>query len=409
MKETSDRKLSMKYIAVVLCCAGIFAAQSGTSNCLGIFYSSLADHIDSGVGTVSFFVTLKGLASTLVNILIPYIMYRKKIIGKLFLAGGVCEACGLALATAAVKPFSLALCFLLQGIGDGLLTSLILITVLHNWFNKGAATCLALTTCSSGLFGAVFNPVLASFMTAFGWQKALLFLAVCAFVLTLPAAFFVTLTPAEKNDVPYGDEELRKSETESTAAAAGSVRFDSSMVFICTVSVLCAIFLSQGMHISTFGGSLGATVAFSALMTSCAMVGNIVFKLSAGVMYDRFGIRRTNNLIFAISIAGGIILAFYRNCDWILLAGCFLFGVNYGFCNIGFPELAQRVFKKEDYAPRYSIASTTMGLVYQACGTVYGLFYDWTGAYDLTNILCLAAIIICALIVIIYENRKGIS
>ncbi len=75
---------------------------------------------------------------------------------------------------------------ILRGIGVGIGGMVPITVIITNWFDEkhGLATSLALSF--SGLAGAIFSPLLSSWIISYGWQMTYRLMASCILILVLP-------------------------------------------------------------------------------------------------------------------------------------------------------------------------------------------------------------------------------
>ena len=93
---------------------------------------------------------------------------------------------------------------ILRGIGVGIGGMVPITVIITNWFDEkhGLATSLALSF--SGLAGAIFSPLLSSWIISYGWQMTYRLMASCILILVLP----VLIVPWKINEFKSAIEQI---------------------------------------------------------------------------------------------------------------------------------------------------------------------------------------------------------
>lgn len=196
--------------------------------------------------------------------------------------------------------------------------------LLAPWFPKQIGFATGFAMAFSGLGGALFNPVAARLIEAYGYRCAIWVLSAVTLVLT---AFSLALIFRQKAPAMQKQEET---ESKKNASSARLPVKNALCFTLCELSMLgTAVGIALVTYLSMYARSLGYSLRFAANMMSCVMVGNILGKLIFGFMSDRIGTWLT--MVFqSLLVAGGLfILIAAPNVPILLLAAASLFGTTY--------------------------------------------------------------------------------
>ncbi len=388
--------MNRKYITVIICCCLYIGACTGTGNALGAFIIPMAQQTNSLRGTVSLASTIYGIVSGLCA---PFLIWaiRKYPLKYIMLITATLTA----LLTCSFGYMNNVYVYLAANIFKGLLnaifSSTIIVIIIGNWFTDAKSTITALALGFSGIAGAIYSPLFTSIINSYGLRTGYFVEAFFQFVLVLPAAFFLTVTPQEKNLEPYRSSKSPIGKTES-ADADGNYEFkvrDPMFYSLCAVSVLSAILFHVSNHFNGYALTLNKG-SIGPLMASAIMIGNILFKFVAGYICDHYGNRYGVSFLCVTGIVGCLIILFGSSSDLLLLAGAFMIGVVYAN-QITTSALIRHIYGNKQYADVFAAQSVPYGLMYFG-NMLFGYIYDFTQSYRLCFIFGIAILLITLLL-----------
>ena len=352
------------YLLVSLC---MMAASSiGLYlNSFGVFFSPMAEALGEKRGNVAMFNTIMIFANAVFSIIVPMVATNKNY-KKFYLGGIIGSIAALILMANATGLLMLYAGGLLLGASASTYFLVVITTVINNSFEGNAGTMGGIVFSFSGLAGAIFSPMFASIISASGYKTAFYVMAVLAAVLCAPALFA----------------DIKKEGLEKESGNAGQLNMLSMAFILCTLMMVFYQFLpSLPQHFPGIGISKGLSESVAPLLVSAAMVGNIVFKLIAGVMIDKLGALRTLLAMTGLNIIGSVLL-FIGNNALVSMAGAFLFGAMYSITSFGGSSVVRDVFGDAAYKRAYSVISF-FGCASNALGiSLVGYIYDFTSSYD---------------------------
>ncbi len=397
---------------------GCILYQGGTTgvlnNCLGVFYTAICTDLGFRNGDLSMYTTIR---SIVISLAMPFTL---KLLKKYPLKAVLTvEMTGASLCFAMMAFFDKLIYWYISAVFLGLFASSLFAVpvtlVINNWFKKKNGFAVGLSLAASGLFGAVMNPICSKMILALGWRQAVLWTAGIAMALTVPAILFILrLTPEEVGYAPYGAEEglpgdLKKNVPEGTPV----YRNPGLVLLLCILVCSCALWTCQYYsHMARYAQSVGYDLTVSALVTSCAMVGNIIGKVALGAIADKWNIWRTARLSMAIVGAAFVILIVGGqniNRYVMYLASC-LSGVSMAAGTLIPNLLSLDVYKAAGYQEKYGLI-TAIGTFISAIGfAVIGYTFDFTGSYTLSFVISAGAVVLFFILLsVLQKMTKGAS
>lgn len=381
--ETISRTKSVRHwiIVMLMCC--LAASSIGLcTNAIGVFYTPVSDDLHVMKGTFAMHATLSSLFTAFSSLFMPRLM--KRFPYKLLLASGIfLSAVSTVLMAFTDSVAGFWILGTLRGIGLGAFSMVPLTIVITNWFQKshGLATSIALSF--SGLSGAVFSPLLAGWISAFGWRKTYLMMAVCIVVLTIPALLYPWhIRPQQEGLLPYG----YSSEGNRKDAVLQNTSFHyltASFLCLSVFTVLHTSITGISQHISGMAESVALSASSGAMMMSLIMIGNISTKLLIGVLSDLVNPVRACVIMIVANMISLLFLYVGMDCSSMLImsGASLLFGSIYAVGAVGTSLLTRWFFGAENYQKAYAVIGFLTNIGSAASLTLIGYVYDFTGSY----------------------------
>ena len=383
----SNKSYKHWIIVLLMCC--LAASSIGLcTNAIGVFYTPVSQSLNVLKGTFALHATLSTLATALTSLKISKVIkkysYKKVLFLGVMLSSG---ATWFMSYCTSVYPFYIL--GILRGIGVGIYGMVPITVVITNWFDKkhGLATSLALSF--SGLSGAIFSPLLSSWIIHYGWQMTYRFMAVCIFTLVLPALIIPwNIDPQKEDLLPYGYKERKQ-----------TIHIQNNKVNLLTISFICMCLFTLlhtsitgiSQHLSGISVSIQLSATIGATLMSLAMIGNISTKLLIGLLSDLFTpvkaviIMILTNCISLVLLFIGVI----HKETLLLYIGSFMFGSIYSVGAVGIPMLTRYFFGNKNYAKTYSVIGFLTNVGSASSLTLIGYLYDFTNSYQIVFIIAL--------------------
>lgn len=391
----------LTYVYVLVCCCLMSAASMGlcfyTS---GLFYEAVAEDLGATVGAVSrtTFIVLGAMAAC--SLFISWLL--KRVPFKILIAAGLVLEAGSTLMMAfAFAPGWLYFFGCLQGVGAGLCGMVMIAALLNSWFHDENGWILSFVFAFGALWAALMSPAFGFFITNFGWRLSYVIKGTIIALLLLGPVFIpIDATPARMGLPAAREKKLQEAKVDGSRIP---------MVFgqILLLSVLAALLVGIPHHLADYTVSVGLTLENGASLFTWAMVGNILFKLAAGLLTKKLEPTLTLIGLCIVSAVGlfGMLLSVSAANLVVLKSLAFLAGSIYGLSELCAPMLIGHYFGKNRYVRLYSLVNA-LQLIFMAVAIgCVGYLYDM--AHNYIWILIFALLIDGAIGVLLYLLYNG--
>ena len=376
-------KRNYYYIVIVVCACAMAAASNGIFNLLAVLYAPIADAFGVGIGSTNMYYTIALLTCGFGGPVAVKLM-RKISFRVLLGAGTALSVLSFVLLSRITALWQLYILAFTQGLGSAAFGAVVLVIVINSWFRKRVGLVMGIMTSSMGLLGTVFSPVLNSVTVNSGWRAAFMTLAILTLCLCLPGVIFLRRTPAEAGMTAFGDSGVNSAASEVRADRAEGQKAKIFTIPFILFMIACLMFVyasSVPGHLSKYAVDHGFTSAEGAAFVSVAMVGNVLSKLSIGIISDKFGAKKAMTLFLLITMLGLAGLVFLAPGRTVMSVLAFMCGCAFSITATGIPLASKDLFRPEAYMDSYSILSV-VGMVGSAASmTVIGFMYDSFGSY----------------------------
>lgn len=400
------RKVNYGVLAFVLCL--MCGSSVGIAiNTIGLFFTPVSNDLGFLRGTFAMHSTLFNIALGISGMIVPRLLQRVKL--KALMAFGVVLAVlstvGMSFST---KIWMFFLFGFLRGIGDGFFCNVPITMVINQWYIKRNGTFTSLILCFGGVMGAIFSPILTSFINTFGWHYGYLMQAALIGLFALPAILYpFTLDPHDCGMKAYGEEESQDARTftfEEKPFSYKSVTFIS----LCFLMLLICCITSLGQHFVGIAENLSFTSSVGAAMLSFAMVSNILMKLIMGAVSDKKGsfFSLMLMILFNLTALAILLMGSLFKLKLFLYGGSLLYGSCYAFCAVGLVLAAQLYCGRSNYAKAVGILNLICNIGAAAAMSLIGYAYDFTGSYNIVFYIGLAFDVIAIALLILLERIR---
>ncbi len=401
MKEAEQKnKYAMKIL--ISCCLFYGAIAGMLVNCNGQFYSSIAESLDAALGDVTVSSAIMGIASLLAT---PFVIkiYRTRN-ARAVTATAILVYCLSHMMTVFVDAlWKYYLLSVLRGFFQGFLVFYLASSLIKEWFTEKSGMALSITAFSSGIAGIIFNLLIGFGMDYIGWKDTLVISCIAAILISLPGmCLFLYRSPDEM--IGADRKIIEKEKERPKGNEIGSI-----FVFLLglVMNILWVLPYCFTQHLKVFAISEGFNQMTGAALISISMAGNIVSKLLLSILSDRFGAKRTAEIMLT-GIVIGFILLLLPPKEVFLFGGSFLLGAGASFIPIVIPQTVSTVYTGGQFNTVYSKYSTVLSMTSAVWISVIGLLYSFTGSYRPLFIAGLLLIItsFCMLQLFAKQGRK---
>ena len=391
--------MKAKHIMVLIAMCGLAAASIGvTVNTAGVFYAPVAEDLGVGRGSVALAITILSIIASVIGMVIPKIIRENNlkiliIIAAVMMVG---STLGYTICNAMWQLYAFSV---IRGIGTGIISFVTITMILNYWFLAKHGLITSVCMAFSGVPGVVLSPLFSSVIASSGWRQGFVWVAIATLVCILPAILFpLSIRPETSKIQPYGYEEFAKAKEEgkvlSLSGTSAVFNFANPKFNLAVfVTIASSIVSAVPQHFPGYATSIGFAAKAGALMLSVSMAFNIISKLAAGVMTDRFGAYKTVLCMSCVNIAAILLLLFFKQ-SWALYAGAGMFATTFAVGAVGIAMIAGYLFGMDHYPTVYPILSFVGGASNAAAATLVGMLYDATGSYTVNFWMALGCQII---------------
>ncbi len=387
---------------ILLVTLGIMGGLVGVLlNCTGIIFAEIIKEFGFATGDLSIYYTIRSLTRAAALGFVSNLFFSKN--SKKVLIGITAVTClsymSMALYTSLWQWYISAFFI---GVGTSY-TGMAISVLLANWFHSKKGFVMGIAMSSSGVLGAVVSPVCSKLIESIGWRGACVVMGATAFVIVaLPAALFLVLTPEEIDQKPYGYGENTETKQQEIKEINYTV---PSYIFVVTVSVICLSCLIGRVlnQIPLYSASLGFGVSTGAMLTSFAMIGNVVGKLLTGWLADRIGVYKAVSVTFTMVIISLFMFMFCTESEYLLYMAALLFGTIFAI-DASVPPLLFMEVWGADYIKHLKNFQTISFTIGAFSSSLLPYIYDYTQSY---NVLFAIGIVLVAVSFVMLWWLKG--
>jgi MFS family permease len=292
---------------------------------------------------------------------------------------------GLLLFSRTSSLFGFFSAFVLMSLGAGGCTSVVLTSVLANWFQQNLGKALGIMACGFGA-GGLLVPLVVRLIDVLSWRTTAMVLGVGALVIGLPLSLVLRNRPGPGDRAPEGLEiaPLRPGEKPHSharpAAFWPAIRSRNFWCFNAAEAIRMLILNAVMMHVMPYLATQGFDRTRAGLITAAIPFVSIIGRFGFGWLGDTLDKRR---VLFSTHVLMGLgMLAFALvRVPGLLVPFLFCFSVGYG----GSMPLRGLILREYfGLAALGSLLGVSMGLAASGgmVGPVLaGLVYDATGSY----------------------------
>ena len=276
------------------------------------------------------------------------------------------------------------------------------------WFHptkKGMIS--GLVVAGFGISPVYFAPLANMMMINFGIERALLFMGISIFVITVTAAQFIKNPPA--GYVPPTPSKIKKATANASATAAAppvdhtriemlrTPRFYLMFTMFLMTASVGLMFIGNMTKIAQT--QVGITDSSTlALMVSFLAITNTLGRIVGGTVSDKIGRFRALYMVFIIQAVNLAVFMFYSNM-FLLLIGIIGVGFCFGTLLSVFPALTADQYGLKNIGANYGVMFMAWGFAGLIAPTIANYLYDLQGNFNTAYIMCA-----CVMVVMIFVN-----
>ena len=394
------KKLRGKYLMALIAMAGLVSSTVGIlTNTGGIFFTPIATELEQPTAAANLTMTISNICFAVAGLFsarwVKPKNYRPAVILCTLVFAGFTALLSVCRSMAPLYLFNA-----IRGFAAGLISNVLITSVLGSWFQADTGFITSLAMACSGIVGALLNPVLESFIDSAGWRTAYVVTAGFILLFNLPAILFpVTFLPEDCGMKPICSQPPPGGTIpglpERPAGNTGAV-----MLILTIMTIALGSFVASAPQLfkplsETYG--MGET---GILMMSVVLVLNTTGKFLFGSLTDRIGVRRSI-LIYGLVIATGILFLLLIRVPAVMLLSAGMIGLCYSIPTVGAVMICRELYSPEQYRRVYPKVNLGSSVINALGYPILGFIFDRTGSYDGSLILVFAAMMVSVTSVIL--------
>ena len=363
------------FISLLCIEAGLLGVMT---NCTGILFSAVIAEFGFRAGDLSLYYLIRSLTAAVACGVLTKLFFERS-----------AKTVVLAVSAVSAVAFGLMSCFnslwqwYFSAIFSGIGVSFVLVMlpiVINNWFSKNNGLLIGLAMSASGIAGAGYGQICSALVSRYGWRTATVITAAVGFLLAaVPALLFLKAAPKQDAETVRAEEAAARAQLQEGKNATGVAGWVFPLCAATLIGVVSFAGLSNQMPI--YAQSLHYSLEVGATLASLTMLGNVVGKLSIGVLADRIGIYRAVKLLVAVVGCALLLLAFATGMLPVLYVAALLFGTVYAMGTTVPALLLLDLYGKEHYKPKVSRYQSLSAVIAAFAGALLPYLYDFTGSF----------------------------
>ncbi len=400
----TKKKFDYSYIIVALCFLMVFTSQGFSSMIKSLFIAPVSSALGISRTVYSLNDIFCYAMTALMNIFFGTLQSKfgtRKLIG----AGFFCLMLSAVIYSLAQNfaVYCIGSCFL--GIGYAWTTTTMVGCVINRWCKTHQGTFIGLSLAANGFGGAIsaqiVSPLINMEGTSLGYKNAYLLVALVFLLVGVICVAFFRERPKTESGVSESDT-TKKSKGMNWQGISYKEAIRKPYFYLASGCILLTGIMLQGTH-SVAAAHLkdtGLDTALVATVLSIFSLSLAAFKCIAGILYDRFGLRKTVSICTLCGAGIFIVLAFIGNSSaGKLLAFIYavLGGVAFPIETVMIPIFTAELFGKKDYNRLLGIFDSVNVVGFALGSPVLNLFYDSLGSYRVAFILYAGVLVLVCL------------
>lgn len=305
--------------------------------------------------------------------------------------------------------------YVIVGIAAGIAGPVISTTVAANWFVKKRGIATGIITAGNGIFGLVLAPVMARFITDYGYSFSYFILAAVDFVfIILCGGLLIRNSPQEMGLYPDGDDSLGIREGQSTGETIGlslpqAMKTKAFWIVGIGFGFLSFVQFGTAQTHNPALQSVGVSTMAAAAVVSVVGIVSAVIKLVYGILIDRYSVKLVTALGMAATIAACLMIYNLtgRSPVLVLYLYAVVFGCAYG---MWLPVMTKHLtdsFGIKHYASVFSVLFMMKNIADTMGPMVPSAFFDLSGSYKPAYLLFAGIAVILSIVLLTYKKPKA--
>ena len=409
------QKLTTRALLIVIGCALLMFVNTGiSSSCAYPFVVPMATELGIGTGPLSFMFTFNSLlcfvGAFVANFLIKKLPFKVMVIGGglLMTLGWIIQATG-----STVAVFCLANA--LRGFGCVFCTTLVVSTLIANWFQAKTGTVTSIVILMQSVSPAILSAPIAIALESIGWRKVAWIFAIVVFVINvLVGLIAVRNRPQDVGQLPVGApldgaEEAKDVQKVEIPGIMLKDAMKTRKFWLMTIAALLQMFILVGFSTQRTPAimAMGVDLVQSQVIVSVLSALAIAYQFIFGIVVDKLGVRVAFCGISVLYVAAMVIGATSpQGFGWAMLFGCLT-----AFYSCGSMYMSQgprELFGTKDFGRIMAFINTpAMAATVVGSAVMNALLGLFGGDFRIPLWIWVGLIIICMILVCLANTKKN--
>jgi MFS family permease len=278
--------------------------------------------------------------------------------------------------------------FLVIGLGSSLAIQMLPMTMVARWFRKNIGKASGILAVGTGI-GGVFIPLLVKLIDTYGWQNALIVLAIGLWVVGIPLSLVFRNRPEEHGLLPDGSPpdiangSDNPEPRDSSISVRQAIKMRAFWFIGITLMLQIATINAVILHLMPYLASIGLERSSASQVSMVVALASMGARIPFGLLSDIFQKRYVMALTCGLLSAGAFLFWLIDGSSFVLIL---LFAVTFGLGMGGFqpvrtPTIAE-YFGTRNFGAILGLLSifVTIGMIVSP--PMAGWVFDTLGYYD---------------------------
>ncbi len=277
--------------------------------------------------------------------------------------------------------------FLFLAFGAGGCASVVIMTVVANWFHKDVGIALGITISGFGASGLLV-PVIVHLVDLYHWRTTLIILGLGMWVLGIPLSFAIRNKPEQYGYLPDGKlsaDPIKNLENQSKGVEIGikEVLKKRSFWYLNIVEAIRMMILSAVViHVMPYLSSIGMSRTTAGLVAGAIPLFSIIGRFGFGWLSDVFEKRHVMAMAF-LFMGVGVLTFCYVHVIGVVFLFLLLFSSGYGGSMVLRGSILREYFGRDSFGKMIGITMGSASIGGIIGPTLAGWVFDTLGSYHL--------------------------
>ncbi len=276
-----------------------------------------------------------------------------------------------------------------------------IISATLSWFDKNRGLAVSLVSIGGGVAPMVITPFATLLIQSYGWRSAMLWIALGAMVLLVPASLLIRRVPQREEPAPA----LATGTARAPSLALSALKTPQFIVLATTFFLCCAAHSGPIFHTVSYAMICGASAMGAATIYSVEGVAGLFGRVLFGTLADRLGVRRVIVVGLALQAIGIYAYIYVSELNHFYLLAVVL-GMVYGGVMPLYSVLAREYFSAGVMGTVLGAMTMTssIGMAFGPLGG--GWLYDSFGTYHWLYIASAAVGLAAAAMALVFPPAR---